>query len=633
MTKHSVIVIGAGHAGCEAALASARMGLPTLLLTMDLKKIALMSCNPAIGGIAKGQIVREIDALGGEMAKITDATGLQFRTLNLSKGPAVQSPRAQCDRLMYNKKMTAVVISQKNLSVKEEEVTDILTGDIPLTAKGVMTKSSEKFYSDAVIVTTGTFLNGLMHIGLKSFSGGRIGEKPATGLTGSLKSLGFKVGRLKTGTPPRLDKKTIDYTKLTLQHGDYPPKPFSHFTKELPFADKQLPCWITYTNSATHDIIRKNLNRSPLYTGIIKGTGPRYCPSIEDKVMRFADRDRHQVFLEPEGFTADEIYCNGISTSLPEDVQEQIVHSMDGCGNAKILKFGYAVEYDWCDPTQLKPTLETKAVENLFFAGQINGTTGYEEAAAQGIIAGINAALKLKGKSHFILGRDEAYIGVLIDDLVTKGVLDPYRMFTSRAEFRLVLRSDNADLRLMDYGHRFGLVSNKSYEKFCKYREALKQELKLSQGNGVARLIRRGMSYKEAAAKMMAGSKHRVAGSGAVPTHLRTETVNENYLWTDEKIERQLEIEIKYAGYIQRQGQQIEKFKKLENKKIPAGFNYEKINGLLKEARQKLILIKPRSIGQASRISGVTPSDVSILLVHLMKYEHEKGEKGRGVER
>ncbi|MBU2567671.1 MAG: tRNA uridine-5-carboxymethylaminomethyl(34) synthesis enzyme MnmG, partial [Elusimicrobia bacterium] len=474
--KYDIIVVGAGHAGVEAALSSARMGRNVLLLTMNLDMIGQMSCNPAIGGVAKGQIVREIDALGGEMAKNTDRAAVQFRTLNLSKGPAVWSPRAQCDRVLYRQEMKNTLKKQPFLATRQEEVIKLLVSD-DNKINGVLTGTGTAYYCSAVVITAGTFLNGLIHVGLKSSPAGRMGEFPSTGLSECLAGLGFELGRLKTGTPPRINSRTVDFSKLDIQNGNEPPEGFSHFTEKIPCAGKQLPCWITWTNTRTHKIINENLDRSPLYTGVIKSIGPRYCPSIEDKVVRFADRDRHQVFLEPEGYNTWEIYCNGISTSLPEDVQEAIVHSMKGCENAEILRYGYAVEYDFCPPTQLHPTLETKTIEGLYFAGQINGTTGYEEAAGQGLIAGINAVLKIQNKEAFVPGRDEAYIGVLIDDLVTKGVMDPYRMFTSRAEFRLVLRSDNADIRLMDYGYKFGLIPKEHYQGFCKYREDVRKNI------------------------------------------------------------------------------------------------------------------------------------------------------------
>ena len=598
-----IIVVGAGHAGCEAALAGARMGYSVLLLTMNLDTVAQMSCNPAIGGLAKGQIVREIDALGGEMAKVTDRTAIQFRILNRSKGPAVQSPRAQCDRALYRQTMKNVLESQQGLLLRQEEVTKILVENNHV--KGVQTKTGTIYNAKAVILTTGTFLKGLIHIGLKNFPAGRFGEFSAEYLSDSLRELGFEVKRLKTGTPPRINARTVDFSKLEIQEGDKPPIPFSHFTDQNELLSrKQLPCWITYTNEKTHQYIRDSLDRSPLYTGVIKSIGPRYCPSIEDKVVKFADKDRHQVFLEPEGYNTLEMYCNGISTSLPEDTQEKIVHSLPGCENAQITRYGYAIEYDFCPPTQLKPTLETKLIEGLYFAGQINGTTGYEEAAGQGIIAGINAVLKLRGEPPFILGRNEGYIGVLIDDLVTKGVLDPYRMFTSRAEFRLVLRSDNADLRLMDYGYKFGLIDSKYYKNFYKYRQILNDEIQELEKTGKAQLIRQGKTYDEAVSE----------------SYLLNVSNDELSPWSIEKIKRQIEIEIKYSGYIKRQLQEIEKFKKLENKKIPPDFDYDKVRGLLKEAQIKLKQIRPQSIGQASRISGVTPSDIAILLVHLQKY-------------
>jgi len=605
-------VIGAGHAGCEAALATARMGHSTLLLTMNIDTVAQMSCNPAIGGVAKGQIVREIDALGGEMAKNTDKTAIQFRMLNRSKGPAVQSPRAQCDRKLYQLTMKQTIEKQENLDLRQGEAIKILTKGNKVS--GVLTKTGTVYEADAVIITTGTFLKGLIHIGLKNYPAGRSGEFPAEYLSNSLRELGFEVGRLKTGTPPRINGKTLDYSKLIRQDGDNPPIPFSHFP--LPTTQSQLPCWLTYTNEKTHQVIRENLDRSPLYTGIIKSIGPRYCPSIEDKVVRFPEKERHQVFLEPEGINTSEMYCNGISTSLPEDVQEAIAHSLPGCENAEIMRYGYAIEYDFCPPTQLRPTLETKQVDNLYFAGQINGTTGYEEAAGQGLIAGINAVLKLRNEEPFILGRDEAYIGVLIDDLVTKGVMDPYRMFTSRAEYRLILRNDNADLRLLPYGYKFGLIPKGIYEKFLRYKEKIEKEIEFleknfapGEGVSLAHLIRRGLSYDEVV-NQARGTRHEA----------REEDLNP---WNMEKVKEEVEIEIKYAGYIKRQIAEVERFKKLERKFIPEDFDYEQVPGLLTESRLKLKKVRPRSIGQASRISGVTPADIAILLVYLERHKKE----------
>jgi len=579
--EYDVIVVGAGHAGCEAALVCARMGLKTLLATMNLDTIAQMSCNPAIGGLAKGQIVREIDALGGEMAKITDEAGLQFRMLNLSRGPAVQSPRAQCDKKIYSGLMKRVLEAQHNLDLLQAEATAIIREGHRVS--GIETKTGVKFSAGSVIITAGTFMKGLIHVGLENFPGGRLGELSSEGLSASLAGFGFEIKRLKTGTPPRLNGSTMDFSKLSIQPGDEPPAPFSHFTDTLAWQKqkKQLACWLTYTNERTHEAIRNNLDRSPLYSGVIKSVGPRYCPSIEDKVVRFAERNRHQVFLEPEGYNTLEYYANGISTSLPQDVQETIVHSIEGLEYTKIMRYGYAIEYDYCPPVQLKATLETKLVENLYLAGQVNGTTGYEEAAAQGFIAGINAALKIKGREPFILRRDEAYIGVLIDDLVTKGVDEPYRMFTSRAEYRLILRNDNADLRLMEYGHYFGLVSDDFYCRFIKYKAAVE--------------------------------RHSAENTAEYPAD------EEILPWSKEKIDQEVAILNKYSGYILIQKQMIAKLKNMEEKRIPENFDYDGVSSLLTETRQKLKKFLPRTVGQASRISGVTPADLAILSIYMEK--------------
>ncbi len=596
-TEFDVIVVGAGHAGCEAALASARMGMSTALLTINLDTIAQMSCNPAIGGLAKGQLVREIDALGGEMAKVTDETGIQFRMLNTKKGPAVHSPRAQADKKAYQFSMKNRVENQGNLFLRQEVVDDLIVDNKKVV--GLIGQSGIKYKAKAVILTTGTFLKGLIHIGEFTTSGGRTGELSSEKLSDSLRRNGFEVGRLKTGTSPRLNGRTIDYKPLTPQCGDDDPQPFSFSTEKITCS--QVPCYITYTNPTTHKIITSNLSRAPLYTGQIKSVGPRYCPSLEDKVVRFSGKDQHQIFLEPEGLNTLEVYCNGISTSMPHDVQEAIVHSIIGLESAEIVRYGYAIEYDFVPPTQLHPSLETKLVENLFHAGQINGTSGYEEAAAQGIMAGINAVLKIQGKEPFVLDRSEAYIGVLIDDLVTKGTQEPYRMFTSRAEYRLLLRQDNADRRLMKYGYRYGLISEQQWGKL----------------QGKERTITEILTYMD---------KKTVGPDTLTKILSRPDRTFESLLTVDDglrqrhvskEIREQVEIEVKYKGYIYRQQIQIEKFKKMEDYKIPQGIDYSRIPELRKESRQKLSQIRPISLGQASRISGVSPADISILMIYL----------------
>ena len=622
--KHyDVIVVGAGHAGIEAALAAARMGCQTLLLTMNADSIGQMSCNPAIGGLAKGHLAREIDAMGGEMGKTTDMAGLQFRMLNTKKGPAVWAPRAQCDKKAYQFRMKWVCESEPNLDVKQGQSSKVLHKDG--LAIGVETTMEVQFIGKAIVITTGTFLRGLMHIGSNQQSGGRAGDSAAMGLSSSLKEIGLELGRLKTGTPPRLLRRSIDFSKTEIQPGDNPVPYFTFWKDDLfhmehshtkPIAydqsgDKyppgsilgringQLPCFITFTTEKTAKVIRQNLHKSPLYSGNIEGVGPRYCPSIEDKIVKFPEKERHQIFLEPEGIETDEFYVNGFSTSLPFDVQVELVRTIIGCENAEIMRPAYAVEYDFVFPTQLHPSLETKVCRNLFLAGQINGTSGYEEAAAQGLMAGINAARRVNELDSIILRRDQAYIGVLIDDLITKGTIEPYRMFTSRAEYRLLLRQDNADLRLSEIGHDIGLLPDRNYGQVRAREKAINNEINrlyktYYKTNTLAKLLSRPeMAYKD------------------LPN--RNETLPGEVI-------QQVEITVKYAGYIERQEFEVEKFKTLEDKIIPGDFDFATVPSLRLEARQKLCKIRPGTIGQAARISGVSPADISILMVCLKRW-------------
>ena len=615
-SRFDVIVVGGGHAGTEAALAAARMGVKTLLLSHNVETLGQMSCNPAIGGIGRSHLVKEIDALGGAMALATDKAGIQFRVLNSRKGPAVRATRAQADRVLYKAAIRHTLENQENLWIFQQACDDLIVENQQV--RGVVTQMGLRFLADNVVLTTGTFLGGLIHIGLDNYSGGRAGDPPAIALAQRLRELPLRVDRLKTGTPPRIDGRSVDFSQMTPQPGDTP-IPVMSFMGNAAMHPEQVNCWITHTNERTHDIIRENLDRSPMYTGVIEGIGPRYCPSIEDKIHRFADKDQHQVFIEPEGLTTHELYPNGISTSLPFDVQLQIVRSIKGMENAHILRPGYAIEYDYFNPQDLKYSLETKVIDGLFFAGQINGTTGYEEAGAQGLLAGLNAALRAQERDAWCPRRDEAYIGVLVDDLITMGTREPYRMFTSRAEYRLVLREDNADLRLTEKGRELGLVDDERWAVFNAKREAIEQETQRLRSTWMQPNSEQGKAYS--------------AQYGTPLTHeyslldlLRRPEVDYTALVEltgasdiPADAAEQVEIQAKYAGYIERQQEEIERLRQHEQTRLPEDLDYASLNGLSNEIRAKLADVRPQTLGQASRIPGVTPAAVSLLLIHLKK--------------